>query len=72
MRTQASKAFVYDLVEATIDLEEAVNGEFPEDQIHEIANDVMALCRETRQSLTYVPRAEEPEAEVDSSQTPSI
>jgi len=72
LRTQASKAFVYDLVEATIDLEEAVNGEFPEDQIHEIANDVMALCRETRQSLTYVPRAEEPEAEVDSSQTPSI
>jgi len=51
LRTDASKAFAHELVNATIHLEDAVNVGLPDEQIHRIADDLMELCRHTRQSL---------------------
>jgi len=60
LRTHAS-----DLVNATIDLEEAVNVGVPDEQIERIASELMELCRETRLSLIGVPRAVKPRDEVE-------
>jgi len=57
LRTDASKVFAHDLVNATIDLEEAVNVGLPDEQIERIASELMELCRDTRQSLICVPSA---------------
>ena len=51
LRTQATKVFAHDLVDATIDLEEAINNDLPDEQLHQIAGELMELCRETRLAL---------------------
>jgi len=65
LRTHASKVFAHDLVDATINLEEAVNVGLPDEQIERVAVELMELCRETRQALIGVPSATKREGELE-------
>ena len=65
LRTHASKVFAHDLVDATIDLEEAVKVGLPDEQIQHIAVELVELCRQTRQSLISVSCAVKREDELE-------
>ena len=51
LRTDASKVFSNELVDATINLEDAISKAMPEEQIERIANEMIALCRDARHAV---------------------
>ncbi len=69
LRTQASKVFAHELVDATIDLEEAVSEGYSEEDISRIAGELIGLCRETRHSLISVAGLVRRESEIKSCET---
>ena len=72
LRTDATKAFFNELVDATIHLEDAISKAMPEEQIYRIANETMALCRDARRAVIKRPASIVPSVQLDMSTLPTI
>ena len=60
LRTVATKAFSSELVDATIDLEDAISKALPEEQIFRIASEIIALCRDAQLAVLNRPASIDP------------
>ena len=72
LRTDATKAFSTELVDATIRLEDAISKAMPEQQIQQIAKDMIALCRDARHAVLMTPAALKTQTQVDSATLPAL